>query len=349
MKAQLEKELKDLAIDLLSLQHQNTEDLKQKVADIYDRLCVLAYAEKQETEQPVVPIVAAVETASEKEFDRKNEGTDFGTSLTGEDTTVTTENMEAAVTETPTLPEPVVSSSETKSISEIIPDVLPEAVAEETLFEFKKTVENVSETSEQILESTLAAEQHPEEAQKSFEATEQKLEQFPIKETPEVIVNEIPTPPTDAPQLLHELEALTAGFDLPEFDPVPPPTSTIETTVPATPTEADVFSNATAPIADPTPTKVNEVGGLQQRSSLNDSLKKTIQIGLNDRIGFVKHLFDGNQDDYTRVLSQLNTLETHTEASNFINHMVKPEYNNWENKEAFETRFLEVVFRKFDL
>ena len=80
--------------------------------------------------------------------------------------------------------------------------------------------------------------------------------------------------------------------------------------------------------------------------SLNDRLSGNIQIGLNDRIAFVKNLFNGNQEDYNRVISQLNTLKTGDEAKNFINSMVKPDYN-WSEKEELETRFMEIIERKF--
>ncbi len=81
--------------------------------------------------------------------------------------------------------------------------------------------------------------------------------------------------------------------------------------------------------------------------SLNDRLNTGISIGLNDRIAFTKHLFDGNQEDYNRVISQLNTTETETEAKDFIYNMIKPDYKNWEGKEAYETRFMEIIERKF--
>lgn len=80
--------------------------------------------------------------------------------------------------------------------------------------------------------------------------------------------------------------------------------------------------------------------------SLNDRLVGNIQIGLNDRIAFVKNLFNGNQEDYNRVISQLNTLKSGDEAKNFINSMVKPDYN-WSEKEELETRFMEIIERKF--
>ena len=81
--------------------------------------------------------------------------------------------------------------------------------------------------------------------------------------------------------------------------------------------------------------------------SLNDRLGKELQIGLNDKLAFVKHLFNDNTEDYSRVISQLNTIDTEERSLAFINNMVKPEYNNWEGKEDYETRFLGVISRKF--
>jgi len=81
--------------------------------------------------------------------------------------------------------------------------------------------------------------------------------------------------------------------------------------------------------------------------SLNDRLNNGINIGLNDRIAFEKKLFGGSADDFNRVLSQLNTFDSFEEAKGFIEDFVKPDYNNWNGKEEFETRFLEFVERKF--
>ncbi len=82
--------------------------------------------------------------------------------------------------------------------------------------------------------------------------------------------------------------------------------------------------------------------------SLNDRLKKSFQVGINDRHAFVKHLFEGSNSDYNRVLSQLNTMKSKEEAVNFVLNMVKPDYNNWEGKEEYEIRFLAVVESKFE-
>jgi hypothetical protein len=70
-----------------------------------------------------------------------------------------------------------------------------------------------------------------------------------------------------------------------------------------------------------------------------------IEIGLNDRIAFVNHLFAGSQEDFNRVLSQLNTLNSAQEASEFLDQMVKPDYN-WEDKEEYVERLVELVRKK---
>lgn len=112
-----------------------------------------------------------------------------------------------------------------------------------------------------------------------------------------------------------ELENLTADFrDLPVFEPI---------------------------------SKVHKQNG-QEKKSLNDRIKSGgLSIGLNDKIAFIKHLFDGNSADYDRVVSQLNTIQNLEDANRFIETIVKPDYNNWEGKEEFEERFIEIVEAKF--
>jgi hypothetical protein len=82
--------------------------------------------------------------------------------------------------------------------------------------------------------------------------------------------------------------------------------------------------------------------------SLNDRLTSGISFGLNDRIAFEKKLFGGSADDFNRVISQLNTFDSFDEASSFIKDFVKPDYKNWEGQEDYETRFLEIIEKKFN-
>ncbi len=82
--------------------------------------------------------------------------------------------------------------------------------------------------------------------------------------------------------------------------------------------------------------------------SLNDKLaEKELKIDLNNRLAFVKHLFNESTEDYNRVMSQLNTIDTEERSIAFIKNMVKPDYNNWEGKEEYEERLLSLIERKF--
>ncbi len=80
---------------------------------------------------------------------------------------------------------------------------------------------------------------------------------------------------------------------------------------------------------------------------LNEKLSKGINIGLNDRIAFVKHLFGESNEDFNRVLSQISTFDTYLETVNFINDIIKPDYNNWIDKDEYVLRFMEAVEKKF--
>ncbi|WP_339625865.1 hypothetical protein [uncultured Maribacter sp.] len=82
--------------------------------------------------------------------------------------------------------------------------------------------------------------------------------------------------------------------------------------------------------------------------SLNDRLGNSkVKVDLNDRLAFVKHLFNNSMEDYNRVLSQLNTIDSEERSISFIKNMVKPDYNNWVGKEQYEERFIELVARRF--
>ncbi|AIZ40860.1 hypothetical protein [Cellulophaga baltica] len=89
--------------------------------------------------------------------------------------------------------------------------------------------------------------------------------------------------------------------------------------------------------------KVNE----EVKKSVNETFQKEIKVGLNDRLAFVKHLFNNNMEDYNRVISQLNTIATEERSIAFIVNMVKPDYNHWAGKEEYENRFMELIARKF--
>lgn len=81
--------------------------------------------------------------------------------------------------------------------------------------------------------------------------------------------------------------------------------------------------------------------------TINDAFSHTIIVGLNDRIAFEKNLFNGSSEDLNRVISQLNTITTFQEALDFIEDLVKPDFNYWKGKEEYEARFMELIQKRF--
>lgn len=125
----------------------------------------------------------------------------------------------------------------------------------------------------------------------------------------------------------------------------------LEETISKTKFDKNDFENLTAdfknmPIFDPVSKSKNGVS--EDNKSLNDTFKgRALHIDLNDKLAFIKHLFDGKAEDYERVLSQINTSENFIEASRLIKNIVKPDYKNWIGKEFYEERFMEIIEGKF--
>lgn len=81
--------------------------------------------------------------------------------------------------------------------------------------------------------------------------------------------------------------------------------------------------------------------------TINDAFNNTIVVALNDRIAFEKNLFGGSSEDLNRVISQLNTFDNYQEAVDFIEDLVKPDFNQWKDKEEYEQRFMQLVQQRF--
>ncbi len=90
-----------------------------------------------------------------------------------------------------------------------------------------------------------------------------------------------------------------------------------------------------------------KINSSEIKKSINENFQKEFRVGLNDKLAFVKHLFNNNMEDYNRVISQLSTINTEERSVAFIVNMVKPDYKNWAGKEEYETRFIELIARKF--
>ncbi len=281
---------KKLASDLISLAHsilkmKDKEDviaLKEKAAEVYEKLSVLAYVEEYINTTPQADVskeelLKKIEEADKTKHLKKSTTTDKKT-----DKTIVTEKKTALAVNK--AKENIVSETLSVTKEKITPEVTKEAVtpSKKSKETTKNKVEEITEQPFDELENII------------FEKTTPQK-----KETKETSITK------KTPTLEEELED-TLPVDV----------------------MANLFEKA------------------ESKKSLNDQLQKTIQIGLNDRIAFVKHLFEGNQNDFNRVISQLNTFKTETEAKKFITKLVKPDYN-WGEKEEYETRLIEIIERRF--
>lgn len=205
--------------------------------------------------------------------------------------------------------------------------------------EYIETTPNATETKEALLEKIKSIEKPPLE-EKIEEVAETIIEKIVIEETVEVeeankeeVVEKIIEEPFDSED--SKEETLFSGIDAVEEDAIKEAeekkTISLEEELEDT-ISIDVAANLfEKPVV---------------KKSLNDQIHQNLQIGLNDRIAFVKHLFSGSQEDFNRVVSQLNSFKTEKEAKKFIKKMVKPDYS-WADQEEYETRFMEIVGRRF--
>ena len=215
-------------------------------------------------------------------------------------------------------------------IEEIIE--IPEATTETTNSEIEAEKEEI--IIEEIVEEPIAEEEivAEEEApsedlsfQPSFELTE---------EEPEEEVEEIKKP--EVVQISFE-DLLGGNYDEAQFVKVHP-VENIPTAIAIDFEEKELIPIPEINIEEPEEPKA---------ITLNEKLAKGINIDLNDRIAFTKQLFGNSSEDYNRVLNQLITYDSFEETKDFIEDMVKPDYNNWEGKEEYVQRFMEIIEKKF--
>ena len=225
-------------------------------------------------------------------------------------------------------------------------EIFSTPIQEQTEANIQATTPIVEETiSDPIIEEKIMVTELIEEDIEDEEetiATEQKLEETPnpISKQKETVAKQI----SFEDMLVHDYQEL----DFVKVDDVPVAVekaneATFEAVSPEIASEIEPTSIVEDKVEKPSEKKQKE----DKTTSLNDKLNKGINIGLNDRIAFEKKLFGGNAEDFNRVLSQLNTFDNFEEAESFIHDFVKPDYNNWQGNEEYETRFIEIVENKF--
>ncbi|PWA04518.1 hypothetical protein [Flavobacterium psychrotolerans] len=336
MKKKLEADLISIAHRILKLKNKSElVQLHQETQKLFEKLSVLRFVE--ENFGDVKPTIGLAEIKSKLEtiFDTPAETLE----VQANDSILEIEVPSETVAEVPT-----------EKLEEV--QESPEAVEEEISADIPEPNEVVAEEMEEeivllqpekeIVSQSTAIETHETAFKPSFElafdsqgeeATEEEVEEEPeaieeqIEETQEQIAEEIKFEPKE--EVKEEVKSKTSQISFDDLlganyaDPVF-----------ITPEELEI---------EKAKYKANE----SKLMSLNDSLSKGITIGLNDRIAFIKHLFANSSEDYNRVLSQLITFDTFQEAEAFINDMVKPDYHNWEGKEEYVTRFMDVVEKRF--
>lgn len=308
MKKKLEADLISIAHRVLKLKgKEDVVQLHQEAQKLYEKLAILRFYEEN--------INVLKEEISAEELEEKLNTVTVAQPIVEmeaviiEPTLVQETAQEEPLAEVPTVEEVVSEAVEELSEEEIVPKPETVAASEEMLEEESKT-ETIEPLFNPIFELSIEEEE---------ERTAPKLEQKQIlfedllgsdyKEPDFVKVNDIPKEVERASEMAFE--------------------NAEETFVPEI--KAEVFA-----------AKMEH-----KIASLNDTLIKGINIGLNDRIAFVKHLFAGSNEDFNRVVSQISTYDSFEEAQSFVEDMVKPDYNNWEGKEDYAARFMNLVEKKF--
>jgi len=305
---------KKLASDLTSLAHsilqmKNREDvfeLKQKAYEVYEKLSVLAYVEEYINNTP--------NPTKTKEGLLKDV-------LLAEEKKKTKVVVEE------------VSSKEEKINEELDKEVVSDLEAEvenEEPIQEKEFTEEIEEAHKEEPLEERTVHHLEEDLKEKFEQEADEIAEKVIEGiNEEIITNEIIEQPFDELEELLHGDAEDVKNDVKDVGERKTPTleDELQDTI-SVDVMTDLFTKA------------------EPKKSLNDHFQTTIQIDLNDRIAFVKHLFDGDQNDFNRVISQLNTFKTEKEAKKFINKMIKPDYD-WSAKEEYENRLLEIIERRF--
>ncbi|MEO7976899.1 hypothetical protein [Flavobacterium sp.] len=333
---------KKLEADLISIAHRilkikNKSDINQlylETQKLYEKLAVLKFVE--ENFDTVKPTIGQTEITSELEtiFD-KQEVLPAEIQIEtpkAEEVIRLEESYEPEIIEDPTAE--IVEETPEIIIPEPVAEILPEPEAQEPIIaeieeEPVLEIKEETETAEELSFRTISDLKPIPDFKPAFE-----LE----KEEPKKEETKIETPvKSDAVHISFE-DILGVNYADAQFVKV----DSYEN-VAAAPTLAnndfkDKKEVIETVIAEPAKPKT---------VPLNEKLAKGFHIDLNDRIAFTKNLFGNNTEDYSRVLNQLLTFDNYTEAQEFIETMVKPDYNNWEGKDDYAGRFLEIVEKKF--
>ena len=309
MKKKLEAELISIAHRILKLKNKSDLiQLHQETQKLYEKLSVLRFVEENFAEAKPTIGLSEIQEKIEIAFEAEPE-------------------VDAIV------PEEFIVTDKEETIAIVEEEVVEETaevVSEEEIEE--ETEKNTEVTSEDEIEEEVIQEEisFKPAFELSFDANDTKDEEVLIKEEPKPVSSQITFDDLLGPDYVDPV--FVKPEDLVDNEKAQGPNQVIP---------IGRSYNDDAPVIS----MKNDFGS--DPISLNDRMAKGIIIGLNDRIAFMNHLFANSSEDYNRVLSQLMTFDTFQEAEDFIENMVKPDYNNWEGKDEYALRFLEIVEKKF--
>ncbi|MBE8727254.1 hypothetical protein [Flavobacterium hungaricum] len=347
MKKKLEADLISIAHRILKL--KNKSDINQlylETQKLYEKLAVLKFVE--ENFDAVKPTIGQAEIESQIEtIFEKDEIIDVPAVI---ETAVKPEEVLAAasikeeITETP-IEQKIVSEQEAAAIEEIPTIEIEAEVIEEPVTEIKEepiaVIEEpiVEEVNEPIIETKEEIKSEEENSFRTFSELKpipdfKPAFELETEEIKEVVKEEPKTETSPIPTILFE------DFGLNYADAQFVKVDSIEAVAPAP--SISEFKEKTTP-----ETSVTEKPAESKTVTLNERLARGFHVDLNDRIAFTKNLFGNSTEDYSRVLNQLLTFDSFSEAKDFIENMVKPDYNNWEGKDDYAERFLGIIEKKF--
>jgi hypothetical protein len=310
MKKKIEGELISIAHRLLKLKnHTETIQLLEEVKKLYEQLSLLKFYEAN--------TALVNEEFSEEFFEEKVAKIVVGT--------IEVEDEE----------EIHIEMASKEHIAQIEEELFEKNEISHELFPSKE----IDEIEKEEIISESIEEELIEESQVE-EVIEEQIEKKEITSNPEIIGTKVSKQISMEDILVHDYQ--DTFFEKKETENEP--TSNFSEAV--TEEKNDEASLEVEPISESTPEVEIEIVS-ETKEEIPVVNGKAIVLGLNDKIAFEKNLFAGNGDDLNRVLSQLNTFTNWEEAKSFVLDFVKPDYNNWENKEEFEVRFLEIVENKF--
>lgn len=353
MKKKLEADLISIAHRILQL--KNKSDINQlymETQKLYEKLSVLRFVDEHFSEAKPTIGITEISKEIESVFDTRESAQPVAEVLIEETAETTLEQTEET---TPLAEQEPITTEEEGAVEE--EETVTEEIQEEETITEKTFDEDADEMPLEQIEEVIDASEKEEETVVEREivaATEMEIEEetveleapfepaFELSQEKEVQAElEIPKK-TEAVQISFE-DLLGGNYHDTLFvkkqqvDTIPT-AIVIETPKEVLPAEEPKLENVPEESAEKAEPKT---------VSLNDKLAKGINIDLNDRLAFIKHLFGNSSEDYNRVLSQLITFDTFYETRDFVQEMVKPDYNNWEGKQDYEDRFMDIIEKKF--